>query len=120
MARVAARVYTLQGDLARLEAIAQQLPQDQRVQITLHDGSRREGMISATPGLQAFFDPHGREGMNALLKLDTQDACVNTSRASTNCTLWLDEIASVERLPNPSPPQPSRAWPPDPNAPTTD
>ena len=33
--------------------------------------------------------------------------------------LWLDEIRAVTRLPNPSPPEPSRrTHPPDPNAPT--
>ncbi len=110
MAREATRVYTQQDDLARLEAIALQLPQDQRVQVTLRDGSQQTGIVSAVPAMQAFFDPHGREGMNAMVKLDRQTG-------DQGCTMWLDEITSVTRLPNPSPPQPTNAWPPDPNAP---
>jgi hypothetical protein len=110
MSRVVTRVYTHQADLARLEAIVLQLPQDQRVQVTLLDGTQQVGIVSAVPVMQAFFDPRGREGMNALVKLDRHDG-------DQDCTLWLDEIASITRLPNPSPPQPTSAWPPDPNAP---
>jgi hypothetical protein len=110
MARVATRVYTNQTDLARLEAIVLQLRQDQRVHVTLQNGSQQTGTVSAVPAMQVFFDPHGLEGMNALVKLDGQTG-------DHDCTFWLDEIASVTRLPNPSPPQSSNAWPPDPNAP---
>ena len=110
MARVAMRVYTQQADLARLEAVVLQLRQDQRVQVTLKDGSQQTGIVSAVPVMQVFFDPHGREGMNALVKLDRHDG-------DQDCSLWLDEIASITRLPNPSPPPPTNAWPPDPNAP---
>ncbi len=110
MTRVATRVYTHQVDLARLESIVLQLRQDQRVEVTLLDGTRQSGIVSAVPVMQVFFDPHGREGMNALVKLDRHDGV-------GDCSLWLDEIATITRLPNPSPPQPSNAWPPDPNAP---
>ena len=110
MASVATRVYTHQDDLAGLQAIALQLRQDQRVQVSLHDGSQHTGIVSAVPVMQVFFDPHGREGMNALVKLDGQTG-------DQDGMFWLDEIASVTPLPNPSPPQPSSAWPPDPNAP---
>ena len=110
MARVATRVYTNQADLARLEALVLQLLQDQRVQVMLKDGSYQTGIVSAVPVMQVFFDPHGCEGMNALVKLDRHDG-------AQGCTVWLDQIASITRLPNPSPPQPTNAWPPDPNAP---
>lgn len=110
MARVAPRIYTHQVDLVRLESVVQQLRQDQRVQVTLLDGGQQTGIVSAVPVMQVFFDPQGREGMNAMVKLDHR-------AGDQDCTLWLDEIASITRLPNPSPPQPSNAWPPDPNAP---
>ncbi len=110
MARVATRACTHQTDLARLEAAVLQPRQDERVQVTLRDGTQQTGIVSAVPVMQAFFDPRGREGMNALLKLDCHDG-------DQDCTLWLDEIASITRLPNPSQPQPTNAWPPDPNAP---
>ena len=112
MSRVATRVYTNQDDLVRLQAISLQLPQDQRVQITLQDGSRLTGIVSAVPVMQAFFDSDGREGTNALVKLERTEA--------GDCMLWLDEIDSVTHLPNPSPPQPTDAWPPDPNAPVVE
>jgi hypothetical protein len=137
MARVAPRVYVDAADIAQLEAIAVQLPQDERVQVSMEDGRQIAGMVSATPTVQAFFDPRGREGMNALLRLD---ACFDDARFEEGSfeeasvegvrreearahpdgihDLWLDEISAVARLPNPSPPETStRLHPPDPNAP---
>lgn len=126
MARVAPRVYLQAADIARLEAVATQLPQDTHVQVSLEDGRQLAGMVSATPTVQVFFDPRGVEGMNALLRLD---AClVDCDRAASPDArahppgvhdLWLDEISAVAHLPNPSPAQTSaRTHPPDPNAPT--
>jgi len=126
MARVAPRVYLAAADIARLEAIALQLPQDARVQVTLEDGRQIAGMVSATPTVQAFFDPRGVEGMNALLRLD---ACTDAAHFVESShqrahpdgihDLWLDEVSAVTRLPNPSPAETSaRSHPPDPNAPT--
>lgn len=116
MARVAPRVHVDDAEIARLESIALQLSQDERVQITLEDGSRMVGMVSATPTMQAFFDPHGREGMNALVRLE---AFLDDGRSHPGGSrdFWLDEIRDVTRLPSPSPPEPSNALH-DPNAPT--
>ena len=118
MTRVAARIYREAAEIARLELLAQQLPQDQRVQLTLDDGSTVRGMVSATPGMQVFFDPVGREGMNALVRIETEGS--DHRADDRDRTLWLDQIIEITRLPNPSPPEPSRAQPPDPNAPTVD
>jgi len=127
MARVAPRVYVDAADIAQLEAIAIQLPQDERVRVSMEDGRQVAGMVSATPTVQAFFDPRGREGMNALLRLDAcfddarfEDASRADARAHPDRIhdLWLDEISAVARLPNPSPAETStRLHPPDPNAP---
>lgn len=118
MTRIASRVYLEAADVARLETVARQLPQDQRVQLTLDDGSQVLGIVSAMPGMQAFFDPEGREGMNALVRIETEGS---DHRADGNDrTVWLDQIIAITQLPNPSPPEPSRAWPPDPNAPTVE
>jgi Protein of unknown function (DUF3247) len=121
MARVAPRVYVDDSDIARLEAVALRLPQDARVQVTLEDGDRMTGMVSATPTVQAFFDPNGREGMNALVRLE---AFLDDGRPHPGglYDLWLDEIRAVTRLANPSPPEPP-AWDRsnasrNPNAPT--
>ena len=118
MSRVAPRVYVEAADIARLEAVATQLSQDARVRIQMEDGRELRGMVSAMPTVQAFFDPRGREGMNALVRLE---AFLDDDRphAGGLHDLWLDEIRAVTRLPNPSPPEPSRrTHPPDPNAPT--
>ena len=118
MGRVAPRVYVGAADIARLEAVATQLPQDARVQVAMEDGRHVSGMVSATPTVQAFYDPEGREGMNALVRLE---AFLDDHRphAGGLHDLWLDEIRAVTRLPNPSPPEASRrTHPPDPNAPT--
>jgi len=128
MARVAPRVYLAGGDIARLESIATQLPQDACVRVSLEDGRQLAGMVSATPTVQAFFDPRGVEGMNALLRLDAcvDDAGFDDGQAGDVRVhpagihdVWLDEIGAVTRLPNPSPAETSaRKHPPDPNAPT--
>lgn len=138
MARVAPRVYLAAADIARLESVATQLPQDARVRVSLEDGRQLAGMVSATPTVQAFFDPRGVEGMNALLRLDAcfDDAGfdeagfdeagfdgVPADRERLHPVgihdVWLDEISAVVRLPNPSPAETSsRSHPPDPNAPT--
>lgn len=121
MARVAPRVYVDDADLAWLEAIALRLSQDDRVQVTLEDGRRMVGMVSAMPTLQAFFDPRGREGMNALVRLE---AFLDDGRPHPGGIrdIWLDEIRDVVRLANPSPPEPPAPDRPDaprnPNAPT--
>lgn len=113
MSRVAPRVHTDAAQIARLETIAQQLPQDLRVAITCDDGRSVHGIVSATPGMQVFFDPRGREGLNARVQIEA-DAGGGVQQ------LWLDCIREVATLPNPSPPEPSRAQPGDPNAPTTE
>ena len=111
MSRVAPRVHVGAAGIARLEALALHLPQDQCVHLLLEDGREVSGIVSAMPSVQAFFDPGGREGMNALVRIEPTGTAVAES-------LWLDQIVEVMRLPNPSPPQASRASPRDPNAPS--
>ena len=113
MSRIAGRVYSDAADIARFEAIALQLPQDGRVAITLDDGSRVQGIVTATPTLQMFFDPQDNEGLNGVVRIE------GFPTGSGDHYLWLDRIRSVTSLPNPSPPEASsRSHPPDPNAPT--
>ncbi len=116
MARIAPRVYVDEAGIARLEAVTLQLSQDERVQVTLEDGDRIVGTVSATPAMQAFFDPQGREGMNALVRLE---AFLDDGRPHPGGSrdVWLDEIREITRLPNASPPEPANA-PGNPNAPT--
>lgn len=110
MSRDAPRVHVDPAAIARLEEVAVQLPQDMRVEVRLDDGDLVRGMVSMTPTVQAFFDPDGREGLNGVAKLECESGDIRY--------LWLDRIGSVEPLPNPSPPEASTRFPPDPNAPT--
>ncbi|WP_159017021.1 DUF3247 family protein [Cognatiluteimonas profundi] len=120
MGRIAPRVYQQAGDIARLQAIANQLLENERVRVVLADGSTVEGIVELTPSMLVFFDPDGREGMNATLRLE---AFLDDGRPhpATLFNIWLDEIDAVTRLPNPSPPEPSlRSGPADPNAPVVE
>ena len=118
MARVAPRIHVSAATIAQLEAIACQLPQDERVRIELQDGTTCAGIVEYQPSVQMFFGPDGREGSTAMVRIELMpDASIPAAGLRD---LWLDEIAGVTRLPNPSPPEPStRIAPPDPNAPAT-
>ena len=110
MTREAPRVYVDPVAIARLEDLAQKLPQDSRVELRLDDGSELRGIVTMTPTVQSFFDADGCEGLNVFAKFECE--------GGGNAYLWLDRIVRVERLPNPTPPEPStRRHPPDPNAP---
>ena len=120
MSRVADRVYSDAADIARLEAIALQLSQDLRVAVTLDDGTQLRGVVTATPTMQVFFDPQGREGLNALVRIEGSFDKRQLG-SSGDHYVWLDRIRAVTHLPNPSPPEPSgRVNPMDPNAPTVE
>lgn len=110
MSREAPRVHVDPAAIARLEDVALQLPQDSRVELRLDDGTTLRGIVTMTPTIQAFYDPDGNEGLNAVARIEREEG--------GNGYLWLDRVASVQHLPNPTPPQPStRRHPPDPNAP---
>ena len=118
MTRVAPQVHVDNREIARLEALALRLSQDQRVHVRLHDGRELTGIVSQMPSMQTFFDPDGREGLNAIVRIET---VLDDGRPHEGGEhyLWLDHIDDVWSLPNPSPPETStRVAPPDPNAPT--
>jgi hypothetical protein len=112
-------VHVQAAAIERLEAIGAQLHENERVRVELEDGRVVEGIVELTPSLLVFFDPDGREGMNATVRLQPW---LDDGRPHPDARLniWLDEIGAVTRLPNPSPPEPSSRVPPDPNAPVRD
>ena len=111
MSREAPRVHVDPAAIARLEEVSTRLQQDSRVEVRLDDGSMLRGIVTMTPTIQSFYDPDGNEGLNAVARIERE--------SGGNGYLWVDRIATVERLPNPTPPQPStRTHPPDPNAPS--
>ena len=92
MGRTAERVYTNDADIARMEALMEQLPDEARVELLLEDGSSVTGVVSVRPTVQAFLDPKGEEGINGVVRID--DAA-DPSRAHY---VWLDVIREVRRL----------------------
>lgn len=118
MTRVAPYVHIDNAEIARLEALALRLSQDQRVQVRLDDGSEVTGMVSQMPTIQTFYDPRGREGLNAIVRIESYLDDGRPHEGGEHY-IWLDHIEDVMPLPNTSPPEPSsRVAPPDPNAPT--
>ncbi len=91
MSQLAENVYTEQCDIARIEAWAEQLEDEAQVAIRLADGARVEGFVTARPTIQVFRDGSGREGMNAMVRID--DAA-NPEHAHY---LWLDHIVDIQR-----------------------
>ena len=69
MSRVAPRVHVQADAIERLESMGAQLHENERVRIELDDGRIVEGIVELTPSLLVFFDPEGREGMNATVRL---------------------------------------------------
>lgn len=91
MTQLAEHVYTKQHDIARIEAWVGQLDDEAKVAIRLSDGARVEGVVTARPTIQVFRDGSGREGVNAMVRID--DAA-NPEHAHY---LWLDRIIDIRR-----------------------
>lgn len=92
MGRTAERVYTDDADIARLEGLVQQLPDEARVELLLADGSSVAGVVSVRPTVQTFLDPQGEEGINGVVRIDDAD---DPAQAHY---VWLDVIGEVRRL----------------------
>lgn len=93
MGRIADHVYTAQADIARLEGTVCQLGNGDRVSLLLDDGEVVQGIVADKPQVQLFFDHDGREGMNAMLRLD-QEAMEHPETAGWR-DLWIDRIREV-------------------------
>lgn len=85
-------LYTQQADIARMEALIRQLPDESRVEIRLTDGGAITGVVPARPAVQVFRDADGREGFNAVVRIDDH------TRPDVTHYLWLDRIATVTAL----------------------
>ena len=121
MSRTAPRVHGDQAVISRMEALCDKLEQDARVALRTDRGEWVRGIVSPQPTVQTFFDGEGREGLNGVVKIETSLDDGRPHGDGRDVYLWLDEVAFVERLPNPSPPEASeRTDPPDPNAPAVD
>ena len=93
MARIADRIYTDQQDIARLEATIKDLDIGDRVSLCLADGDVVQGIVSAKPTVQVFFDHAGREGLNAMVRLE--DPALEHPESAGWRDLWVDTIREV-------------------------
>jgi hypothetical protein len=92
MGRQAEHVYTAQADIQRFEELVKHLQNDARVRLRLTDGSTCEGVVSARPTVQQFYDGDGNEGSNGVLHLE------HLGTSPWTRFVWFDEIASIEHL----------------------
>lgn len=91
MTQFAEHVYTGQHDIARIEARAGQLEDEAMVELRLADGARIEGVVAARPTIQVFRDGNGREGLNAMVRID------DAADPAQAHYLWLDTIIGIRR-----------------------
>lgn len=94
MAQRAERVHTRQPDIERLSSLCDALEEEEHVTVTLANGNIVSGVLLVKPGLQTFIDPTGKEGMNAVLKLD------NIGGMGVTRYFWLDDIRDVRHRPS--------------------
>ncbi|MEO5565447.1 MAG: DUF3247 family protein [Luteimonas sp.] len=122
MSRIAPKVYRDPARISGLQALAMQLPQSARVEVTLDDGSCLRGIVSMRPAIQAFYDARGEEGTNGVVRIEAERAGteMDAGPLAGSRYVWLDHINRVEALPNQTPPQASTRYPVDPNAPTVE
>lgn len=92
MTKIAERVHQDQAEIAAIEARIAELDDEAIVEITLTDGARHRGTVTARPTVQTFRDGQGNEGANSLLRLDDLD------HPGQSHYLWLDRIAKVRHL----------------------
>ena len=82
-------LYTQQADIARLEAMIQQLPDEAVVRLDLNDGGSITGTVAVRPTVQVFRGADGEEGFNAVVRIDDRE------RPQVVHYLWLDRIVAV-------------------------
>ncbi|HET8818328.1 MAG TPA: DUF3247 family protein [Xanthomonadaceae bacterium] len=93
MARIADRVYTDQHDIARLEATIKALDIGDRVSLLMADDEVVQGIVAVKPSVQVFFDHAGREGLNAMVRLE--DPALDHPESAGWRDLWVDAIREV-------------------------
>lgn len=88
MTQLADRVHRDAREIERLTALVADLPDAGLADLQLIDGSWRAAVVTTRPSLQTFLDPDGREGINAVVRIDDPA----TGRSDY---LWIDEIARI-------------------------
>lgn len=92
MGQIADHVYTEQADIALIESRIVALPDEAIVELTMGDGRKLKGVVSARPSIQTFRNPQGEEGINALLRID------DLQQPQRAHYLWLDEVTGIVHI----------------------
>ena len=92
MTKIIERVHTDQHEIALIESRIAELDDESIVEISLADGRKLKGVVTVRPSVQTFRDAQGREGVNALLRLDNQD------QPGRSHQVWLDQVTGIFRL----------------------
>ena len=92
MARIANRVHTDATQIERIERLIRQMSDGDRVSLLLEDGQVVEGIVAMRATPQVFFDHDGREGINAMVRLEEE---VGTRESAGWRDLWVDTIREV-------------------------
>lgn len=93
MARIAQRVHTDADQIARLEATIKGLDIGDRVSLLMEGGEVVQGIVAAKPSVQVFFDPAGREGINAVVRIE--EPALDRPESAGWRDLWVDAIREV-------------------------
>ncbi len=91
------RLLTDTADIARLNACIRELDDEATVRLRLDEGQAGgarmiEGTVAARPTIETFRDADGREGHNALLRLD------DLEDPARSHYVWVDSITGITRL----------------------
>jgi hypothetical protein len=89
MSSIAERVHTDQAEIALIESRIMELNDEAIVELSLSDGRKLQGVVTVRPSVQTFRDPDGREGINALLRLDDLHEPGKTHH------IWVDQVTDI-------------------------
>lgn len=92
MGRSATKVFTQPADIARLEHWVTELAVNARVRVYCGHTAPQEGVVTVTPTVQVFQDGDGNEGLNGIVKLESDQ------RPDWGGAIWLGDITGVEHL----------------------
>lgn len=94
--RTADNVYTDQVDIDRLQARLLELPNGQPVALTMRDGAVIQGVVAFRPSIQQFFDLNGREGSNAIVRIE--EMALEQPMKAGVVDIFLDDIVRIRHL----------------------
>jgi hypothetical protein len=92
MGQLADRVYTRKTDIQHLEELVDELAINAKVSLKLSNNGITEGVVAATPSVQVFRDPQGKEGTNGVVKL------IDPERPDWSELVWLGDIRHLVHL----------------------